>query len=108
MQSRPLFVVLFKTGYGSEGYTIGVFQTEELAKQVIYEHEKNRSCSFNESGVIYEVYKCKEDVYGREIVYKETRRTNKNILNITTTDFQVEGDDSPVEKHYSHIIRENP
>lgn len=106
MQSRTLFVLLFKTGYGSEGYPIGVFQTEELAKQVIYEHEKNRSPSFNESGVVYEIYMCTEDVYAREIVYRETRRTSKNILHISTAEFPSDGS-SPSIKHYSHVVREN-
>ena len=106
MQSNALFVLLFKTGYGSEGYPLGVFKTEELAKQTIYEHEKKRSPSFSESGVIYEVYMCTEDVYAREIVYKEVRRTNKNILNITRCVYPADKCEPNVD-YYSHVIREN-
>jgi hypothetical protein len=76
-----MFVVLFKTGYGSEGYPIGIFQTEELAKQTIHEHETRRSPSYNESGVLYEIYVCNADVYGRELVYTESRRVVNNLWN---------------------------
>lgn len=83
-----MFVVLFKTGYGSEGYPIGIFQTEEMAKQTIYEHEKRRSPTYNESGVLYEVYLCNVDVYGRELVYSESRRVVNNLWNITVKEYE--------------------
>jgi hypothetical protein len=106
MESQVLFVLIYKTGYGSEGFPVGVFQTEELAKQNICIHEKNRSISFNESGVMYEVYKCIQDVCERKLVYMESRKTNKNILNITTTNFQVDGD-IPDVRFYSQVVNES-
>lgn len=82
------YVLLFKTGYGSEGFPIGVFTTIELAQHAISENEKTRSASYSSSGVFYEIYICSLDDYSRAIIYSETyRMTNEGRVQVSIQDY---------------------
>jgi hypothetical protein len=101
-ESPELFVLLYKTGYGGEGYPVGVFTSPEYAKTAILDHEKKRSASYNESGVLYEIYVCKISASTRTLLYSESHKiTTQGILHVTTTDYTEE---PVVVNHYSQRV----
>jgi len=86
-----VFVLLYKTRYGSEGYPVGIFASLETAKTAILDHEKKRSASYNESGVLYEICLCKMGELFYKIIYSEAHKVSYDgVLSITVKDYDTQ------------------